>query len=62
MTDVLADLRTDLLQMAEIRPELCVVLLESHARLMTLVDGFSLGHDAAGGRDAAASQQSSAGA
>jgi hypothetical protein len=55
MTDVVADLRTDLLQMAEIGPELCVLLLESHARLLSLVDVFTSGHDAA-------SRQPSAGA
>jgi hypothetical protein len=49
MTDVLADLRTDLLQMGEIGPELSVVLLESHARLLSLVDAFSSGQDAAEG-------------
>ena len=53
MTDVLADLRTDLLQMAEIGPELCAVLLESHAGLLSLVDMFSSGHDEARGRSAA---------
>jgi len=50
---VLAGLRTDLLQMAEIGPELCAVLLESHARLLSLVDAFSSGHDATRGRSAA---------
>jgi hypothetical protein len=46
MIDVLADLRTDLLQMGEIGPELCVTLLESHARLMTLARAFAFGQDA----------------
>ena len=50
---MLAGLRTDLLQMAEIGPELCAVLLESHARLLSLVDAFSSGHDATRGRSAA---------
>ncbi len=53
MADVLADLRTDLMQMAEIGPELCAVLLESHARLLSLVETFSSGRDEARGRSAA---------
>jgi hypothetical protein len=46
MADVLADLRTDLLQMGEIGPELCVILLESHARLLSLVHSFAPDQDA----------------
>jgi hypothetical protein len=49
MTEVLEDLRTDLLQMGEIGRELAVTLLESHARLLTLVRGFAFGQDAGEG-------------
>ena len=49
MTEVLEDLRTDLLQMGEIGPELAVTLLESHGRLLALVRGFAFGQDAGEG-------------
>jgi hypothetical protein len=49
MIEVLVDLRTDLLQMGEIGPELCVTLLESHARLLSLVRALAFGQDAGEG-------------
>ena len=41
MADVLADLRTDLLEMGELGPELSVRLLEQHARLLSFVYAFA---------------------
>jgi hypothetical protein len=47
MADVLADLRTDLLEMAEAEPEFSVTLLERHARLLSFVRIYAFGSDAA---------------
>jgi hypothetical protein len=47
MADVLADLRTDLLEMAEAEPEFSVTLLERHARLLSFVRIYAFGPDAA---------------
>jgi hypothetical protein len=47
MADVLADLRTDLLEMGEAEPEFSVTLLEQHARLLSFVRTYAFGPDAA---------------
>ena len=48
MADVLADLRTDLLEMGEAEPEFSVTRLEQHARLLSFVrTGTHSGPDAA---------------
>ena len=46
MADVLADLRTDLLEMGEAEPEFSVALLEQHARLLSFVRVYAFGPDA----------------
>jgi hypothetical protein len=45
MTDVLADLRTDLLQLDEMDAELIVRLLGQHALLLTFIHAYALGDD-----------------
>jgi hypothetical protein len=45
MTDVLADLRTDLLQMDEMETELAETLLGRHALLLTFIHAYALGED-----------------
>jgi hypothetical protein len=45
MTDVLADLRTDLLQMDEMDAELAARLLGQHALLLTFIYTYALGED-----------------
>jgi hypothetical protein len=46
MADVLADLRTDLLEMGEIAPELSVTLLERQAQLLSFIRAYAFGPDA----------------
>jgi len=46
MTGVIADLRTDLLQMGEIGPDLAATLLQSHARLLALIRALAFGEGA----------------
>jgi hypothetical protein len=46
MTDVLADLRTDLLQMDEMDTELAERLLGQHTLLLRFIHAYALGQDA----------------
>jgi hypothetical protein len=43
MADVLADLRADLLEMAQAQPERIAGLLEQHARLVSFVHAYAFG-------------------
>jgi hypothetical protein len=43
MADVLADLRSDLLEMAQAQPERMAGLLEQHARLVSFVHAYAFG-------------------
>jgi hypothetical protein len=43
MAEVVADLRTDLLEMAEVGPQLGAELLEQHARLLRFVRAYAFG-------------------
>jgi hypothetical protein len=45
MADVLADLRTDLLEMVELGPELSATLLGQHARLLGFIGAYAFGED-----------------
>jgi hypothetical protein len=45
MADVLADLRTDLVEMGEASPELSARLLSQHARLLSYVRTYAFGQD-----------------
>jgi hypothetical protein len=46
MAEVLADLRADLVELAEVDPGLSARLLEQHARLLSYVHAYAFGQDA----------------